>query len=133
MNVEQRKIHPQDLSRLEETCLWLVHTEGNVLPSFTQLDWNMCGALTRTLKHHTSHQSSLVPTLKRIPSEYILLQDKFDPHEFAKTCSGMKFETVAIVCGNVKNAESITAELQGQKNAEYPKKVMVCVEELSSL
>lgn len=132
MTIEQRKIHPEELSRLKENCIWLLNEKTNKTPSFIQLDWNMCGSLSRTRTSQKEHPRSLVPTLKRISPEYVMLEDDFTFDVFSKTCSGMKFENVAIICSNADSAQKIATQLTEKKESEYPKSVLVCIEEINS-
>lgn len=132
MTIEQRKIHPEELSRLKENCIWLLTEETKKTPSFIQLDWNMCGSLSRTLSNQREHPRSLVPTLKRISPQYVMLEEKFELDVFSKTCEGMKLETVAIVCTDAENADKIISQLTAKKEMEYPKTILVCIEEVSS-
>lgn len=130
MMLEHRKIHASELQEVGENCIWLLKEGGEEFPLFVQLDWNLSGALSRAHKRNLlSKERSLLPFLKKVPSQYVMLEYEFDSEIFIKTCSGMKFDKVAIVCASETRASEIALELKSQNSAEFPKSIVLVVEE----
>ncbi len=113
MQFENKKISPKEALLLSERCIWLNLSKVEESPFFLQFDWNVCGALSRTLRQMNENQPrSVFPTLKKLNNEYLVIERDFDPDFFVRTCEGMNFQSVAMVCDSEEQLESLKEKLK---------------------
>ncbi len=113
-------------------CIWvLVGEEARhdplERPVLQWLDWKMKGQIARLLKDAsvTGDRPIFIPTLMRLPTEYVALEigDDMDAPYFLRNCVGMKFQEVVCLTADSKRTKQIERQIQQMPQGEFPEKV----------
>lgn len=124
MHIEEKSLSSEDIAFLTENCIWMMLPKESS-DFFTQLDWKMCGGMSRAVKKMGDETHVILPTLKRVPSEYVILEKKFDPDFFVKTCEGMKLRAVAMVCESESDKKTLQTKLKSLPKSSHLQTVVL--------
>lgn len=117
-------------------CIWVRlaqrNAPGPLQNDFLQwVDWKMQGALSRFLteERYRSGGVTFLATMKRLGVAFIALDcaKATDPQAIAKSCEGLKLETLLLVEEDTSQADGLK-KMFSKTKADFPKKVWIATE-----
>ncbi len=93
------------------------------------LDWKLQGQLSRSLLASKAEDKSplFVPTMRKIPAQYVVLIQKLDARRLRESCEGLGLKKILFICEERGRAAAVGRELSA-KGGGWPQVLDVGIE-----
>ena len=121
---------PERIVKERVDCIWITlsprETPSPLRSQALQwIDWKLQGQISRYLLDQKTPglgTATFVPTMKRLPTPYIVLSDRLDAQELARGCEGLKLKQVLVFCEDSSQVAELEKRLSG---ANIPAEITV--------
>ena len=127
---------PEKIAQERYDCIWIAFAPRDVphaigSSALQWLDWKLQGQLSRFLLDESNDSTTVVPTMRKIPSPYLVLE-RHPPTNwtsFARNCEGMKLSRVLYFCEEAAQVMKVEIEMEsavrGNSFSHYPQSIML--------
>jgi len=117
---------PQNLAQSGYDGIW-VELKDRPSPSPLEgktlqwLDWKLQGQLSRWILEAKREADApvFVPTMRKLPAQYVVLVRKADPKKLKESCDGLGLKKVLLICEDPDRSATLGKEFQA-KGGKWP-------------